>query len=226
MKNQKGSIVIILLVIVVLVISGGVYVSSLKNSGLVSSSNTTQTVQITTSQSNTIESVSPVQNTSIKTNSTGETTITYTNTKFGFKFSYPTSWKITGEIGKSDSSYRPPYLFDEIITTENHPINRAGHVSVLSLSLEKFMEETQKSATIKVEGLTDFNTINLQGKKFRLVRQQVQGSTSQQTDYVYALSLGDKTLFINFISMDTPEKQISKELELKIDQFVKTISVI
>ncbi len=236
MKNlQKGSMVIILLTVGVLIVGGGMYLYSKRGSESIplkpmtnsetrdnkGSVNTQQEVNsVKTVPSTQTQAVSP------KPNPTGEATSTYINNKFGFKFDYPSSWKMTGEIGKNDSSYRPPYLFDEIIATENHPINRAGHISVLSLPLDKFMLETQKYSTVKMEGLTDLKTVNLQGKKFKLAYQQVQGSTSQQTDYVYALSLGDKTLSINFTSINTQEKQISKELELKIEQFVKTISSI
>ncbi len=215
MKNQKGSAGIIALAIAILVIGGGVYVYLQRNA------------DSTTAQTGTPKPVAPAQNVPAETNSTDKATSVYTNTKFGFKFNHPTSWKMTGEIGKNNSGYRPPYLFDEVLTTENHPINKAGHVSVFSMSLDKFMEEIQKTGSaIKVEGLTDVKTVNLTGKKFKLVHQQVQGSNSQQTDFVWALSLGDKTLYINFMSMNTPEKQISKELELQIDQVVKTVSTI
>ena len=220
MKNNKGiaPIVVAIIIALVLVVGGGSYIA-VKNQN--------QKIVEQSSSNNQIKDdlqTEPLTPLTDSKNSNSENLSTYTNDKFGFKFDYPTSWKMTGEIGKSDSSYRPPYLFDEIIATENHPINRAGHISVLSWSLNKFMEETQKSSTIKVQDLTDLKTVNLQGKKFKLVHQQVQGSTSQQTDYVYALSLGDKTIFINFISMNTPEKQISSNLLVKIDQFVKTFA--
>ena len=220
MNNNKGiaPIVVAIIIALVLVVGGGSYIAA---------KNQNQKIVEQSSSNNQIKDdlqTEPLTPLTDSKNSNSENLSTYTNDKFGFKFDYPTSWKMTGEIGKSDSSYRPPYLFDEIIATENHPINRAGHISVLSWSLNKFMEETQKSSTIKVQDLTDLKTVNLQGKKFKLVHQQVQGSTSQQTDYVYALSLGDKTIFINFISMNTPEKQISSNLLVKIDQFVKTFA--
>ena len=220
MKNNKGiaPIVVAIIIALVLVVGGGSYIAA---------KNQNQKIVEQSSSNNQIKDdlqTEPLTPLTDRKNSNSENLSTYTNDKFGFKFDYPTSWKMTGEIGKSDSSYRPPYLFDEIIATENHPINRAGHISVLSWSLNKFMEETQKSSTIKVQDLIDLKTVNLQGKKFKLVHQQVQGSTSQQTDYVYALSLEDKTIFINFISMNTPEKQISSDLLVKIDQFVKTFA--
>lgn len=220
MKNNRGitPIVVAIIIALVLVVGGGSYIAF---------KNKNPKIAERSSSNNPIEDnlqTEPLTPLTDSENINSENWSTYTNDKFGFKFNYPTSWKMTGEIGKGDSSYRPPYLFDEIIATENHPLNRAGHISVFSFSLNKFMEETQKSSTIKVQDLTDFKTVNLQGKKFKLVHQQVQGSTSQQTDYVYVLSLGDKTLFINFISMNTTEKQISSDLLAKIDQFVKTFA--
>lgn len=220
MKNNRGiaPIIVAIIIALVLVVGGGSYIAfKNQNPKIVEQSNSNNQIEDNLQT----EPLTPLTDSK---NSNSENWSTYTNDKFGFKFNYPTTWKMTGEIGKSDSSYRPPYLFDEIITTENHPINRAGHISVLSLSLNKFMEETQKSSTIKVQDLTNLKTVSLQGKKFKLVHQQVQGSTSQQTDYVYALSFGDKTIFINFISMNTTEKQISSDLLVKIDQFVKTFT--
>lgn len=220
MKNNRGitPIIVAIIIALVLVVGGGSYIAFKKqNPKIVEQSSSNDQIKDNLQT----EPLTPLTDSK---NVNDENWSTYTNDKFGFKFNYPTSWKLTGEIGESDSSYRPPYLFDEIITTENHPINRAGHISVLSLSLDKVVEETQKSSTIKVQDLTDFKTVNLQGKKFKLVYQQVQGSISQQTDYVYALSLGDKTLFINFTSINTTEKQISSDLLVKIDQFVKTFA--
>lgn len=161
----------------------------------------------------------------VKDNQAKDTFLTYTNASFGFAFNYPVSWKVLKEIG-TDTSYQPPYLFDTIITTDNHPINKAGHVSVIALSLDVVMAESKKSTSAKIEGLSDFKTTDFIGKKFKVVYQPVSGSSIQQIDYVYALALGDKTLYISFMSMNTPEKQISEELELQIDQMVKTVSKI
>lgn len=217
---------IIFVVIAMLVIGSAVYMYSQNNSESVLSTGPSQTLETTISPSSAVEPVVPVQSTSSKINSNVEPTQTYTNTKFGFKFTYPASWKMIGEIGERNARYRPPYLFDEILTTENHPINRAGHVSVLSLSFDEFMKEVQNSNVAQVKGLVDLKTESLTGKKFKFVYKQSEGSITQQIDYVYALSLGDNVLFISFTSMNTSEKEISKELELRIDRLINTISTI
>jgi hypothetical protein len=119
----------------------------------------------------------------VKDNQVKDTVLTYSNINFRFAFNYPVSWKVLKEIG-ADTSYQPPYLFDTIITTDNHPINKAGHVSVIALPLDVVIAESKKSTSVKIEGLSDFKTTNLAGKKFKVVYQPVSGNSSQQIDHM------------------------------------------
>jgi len=157
---------------------------------------------------------------------------TYSNDKFGFQFKYPTSWNVSAEIGGTTNgttyNYKSPYLFDVIISTEKTPINRAGHISVLSEPLNDFMAQISKLPNGWSIKENDLKTINLQGKKLIIthapVTNSISGEVSQQTDYSYLLTLDDKTIFVNFMSINNPEKQITSDLLNQIDQFIATFS--
>ncbi len=224
MKNKQGitPIVIAIIIALVLLVGGGAYIT-VKNQNHIIKEQSNSNTQ-TQSNLQTEQPTLPVSNINVQSDDWQ----IYTNDKFGFQFKYPTGWKVSKEIGDATHKYQEPYLFDTIIETENHPINRAGHISVMSWSLDKFLGQLATLAGKgKIENMNSFETASLQGKKFNLVHPIVTdmfGKTSQQTDYDYILGFGDKTIFVSFISINNSEKQISNDLLVKIDQFVKTFA--
>lgn len=150
----------------------------------------------------------------------GETTglKTYQNDKFEFEFQYPAHWTISREVGKK-GVYREPYLFDVVVETEAHSINRAGHISVMNMSFGETVEEIETMFKLQnqASNLENFSSNNLQGKKFKL-----EFSNSTQIDYGYVLDFDGDIIYITFSSFSETEKNIPEELLEDIDRFVQT----
>lgn len=142
--------------------------------------------------------------------------VTYRNDKYAFHFRHPPTWNVSKEIGPP---YRPPYLFDSIVETED-PLNRAGHISLLTFPFDKFVQEAEKGHL----SLDDASSVDLSGKKFIKIF-PLYPHSAQQTDYSWAFDFGaNRTLLIRFTSFDTDEQRITSSLLAEIETMVNTLS--
>ena len=94
-----------------------------------------------------------------------------------------------------------------------------GHIMIMDVSLEEYLNLL---GDYEFTGMEDFNSVDFSGIKF----QHLFSSEVKQIDYVYFLELDDKIIYINFKSIDTPERLIAPDLLKQIDKFVSTFSLI
>jgi hypothetical protein len=134
---------------------------------------------------------------------------------------YPPFWKIV-ELKVGEQHHDQNVVFDAIIETANHPINQAGHLSILNLPFLDFLKYLNDSKYFQSDAL--YFVSNGHTIKFFKIEYPITLDYPKQIDYDYAGDFGHYTIFIMFKSFDEPGKELTSKTLNDINIFVKTLS--